>query len=198
MTSPITPAAREQAVDALFAAARIIPVITITDLDEALPLARRLVAEGMSVLEITLRSDVAIEAIARIAAEVPEAIVGAGTVLTPAQLDAVTRAGARFAIAPGATPAVYNMGDAASIPLLPGVATASELMLGLERGYTRFKLFPAVPAGGVGLLKAFAGPFAQARFCPTGGITEATAKDFLQLPNVMGVGGSWMLGASKS
>ena len=127
------------------------------------------------------------------AAAVPDAIVGAGTVLTPSDLAAVAGAGAAFAISPGATDALLDAADAAPIPFLPGVATASELMRGLEHGLSRFKLFPAEPAGGVALLQSLAGPFPHARFCPTGGITLASAQRYLALPNVLTVGGSWML-----
>lgn len=187
--------ARTAALDALLARAPVLPVLAIRRRDDAAPLARALVAGGLPVLEVTLRSDIALDAIRRIATEVPEAVVGAGTVLSPADLDAVARAGAAFAIAPGATPALYAAADAAGIPFLPAIATASELMQGLERGFRRFKFFPAAAAGGTAALKAFAGPFPQARFCPTGGIDARSAPDYLALPNVMTVGGSWMVPA---
>lgn len=186
---------RTQRADAVFALAPVIPVITITDLDDAVPLARALVENGLKVLEVTLRTPVALEAIERIAAEVPDACIGAGTVLDLVALRACIRAGARFAISPGATEELYDTAQYADIPLVPGVATASELMRGLERGWRRFKFFPAESSGGVGALKAFAGPFAQARFCPTGGIDAAKAPAYLALPNVACVGGSWMLPA---
>ena len=140
---------------------------------------------------ITLRTDVALRAIERIAREVPEAVVGAGTVLDARQLAAVADAGAVFAISPGATDTLYAAPS--RIPWIPAVATASELMRGLEHGHRRFKFFPAESAGGVGALRSFAGPFAQAKFCPTGGIDAASAPRYLALPNVMTVGGSWMV-----
>jgi 2-dehydro-3-deoxyphosphogluconate aldolase/(4S)-4-hydroxy-2-oxoglutarate aldolase len=187
---------RADAVDALLAPAPVLPVLTIDALEQAVPLARTLVDAGLPVLEITLRSAVALAAIARIVAEVPGAIVGAGTVLGAADLRAAAAAGARFAIAPGASAALYAAADDAPIPLLPAIATASELMAGLEPGHRRFKFFPAVPAGGIGALRAFAGPFPQVRFCPTGGIDAGSAPAFLALANVITVGGSWMVPAA--
>ncbi|MBN8263252.1 MAG: bifunctional 4-hydroxy-2-oxoglutarate aldolase/2-dehydro-3-deoxy-phosphogluconate aldolase [Xanthomonadales bacterium] len=184
-----------QQVDAVFALAPVIPVITIAALEDAVPLARALAGNGLPVLEVTLRTDCALEAIARIAAEVPEACVGAGTVLSAADLAAVERAGARFAISPGVTEALYDAGAAIGIPLIPGIATAGELMRGLERGWRRFKFFPAESSGGIGALKGFAGPLPMARFCPTGGIDAGKAPAYLALPNVACVGGSWMLPA---
>ena len=190
----MTAAARHAAtLDAILARAPVLPVIALTRLEDAVPLARTLVDAGLPVLEITLRSAIALDAIRAIAAAVPDAIVGAGTVLTPSDLAAVAGAGAAFAISPGATDALLDAADAAPIPFLPGVATASELMRGLEHGLSRFKLFPAEPAGGVALLQSLAGPFPHARFCPTGGITLASAPRYLALPNVLTVGGSWML-----
>ncbi|HWS79110.1 MAG TPA: bifunctional 4-hydroxy-2-oxoglutarate aldolase/2-dehydro-3-deoxy-phosphogluconate aldolase [Thermomonas sp.] len=182
-------------VDAVFALAPVIPVITIADLDDALPLARALADNGLPVLEVTLRTACAVEAIARIARELPQACVGAGTVLNAGDLDAVARAGARFAISPGATDTLYRAAAGCPIPLIPGIATASELMRGLEHGWQRFKFFPAESSGGVPALRGFAGPFAQVRFCPTGGIDAAKAPTYLALPNVACVGGSWMLPA---
>ena len=184
---------RNAAIDAVFAKAPVVPVIVIQHLDDAVPLARALVAGGLPVLEVTLRTGVALEAMRRIAAEVPGAVLGAGTVLAPADLDASAKAGCRFAISPGATPALYHAADASPIAWLPAVATASEVMQGLAHGHQRFKFFPAVSAGGIGALKGFAGPFPQARFCPTGGIDASNAGDFLALPNVGTVGGTWML-----
>ena len=182
-------------VDAVFALAPVIPVLTIERLDDALPLARALADNGLPVLEITLRTACAVDAIALIARELANACVGAGTVLNARELDAVTHAGARFAISPGATDALYDAASASDIPLIPGIATASELMRGLERGWRRFKFFPAESSGGIPALKGFAGPFAQARFCPTGGIDVAKAPNYLALPNVACVGGSWMVPA---
>ena len=180
-------------IDAILARAPVVPVIAIDRLSDAVPLARALVAGGLPVLEITLRTACALDAMRAIVADVPGAIVGAGTVLTPADLAAVAAAGARFAISPGATPTLYAAAAQASIPWLPAIASASELMVGLEHGYRRFKFFPAEPSGGIAALKSFAGPFAQARFCPTGGIDAAKAPAYKALANVITVGGSWML-----
>lgn len=184
---------RAAAVDAVLTRAPVVPVISIADASKALDLARCLVSAGLPVLEITLRTEAAIDAIAAITAEVPEACVGAGTVLSAADLDAVIAAGARFAISPGATESLYDAAEHASIPLVPAVATASELMRGLERGHRRFKFFPAEPSGGVSALRSLHAPFPHARFCPTGGIDLARAPAYLALANVAAVGGSWML-----
>lgn len=186
---------RMRQADAVLALAPVIPVITIARLDDAVPLARALAGNGLPVLEVTLRTACALEAIARIAREVPDACVGAGTVLSGRDLQAVTAAGARFAIAPGATEALYDAAADCPVPLIPGIATAGELMRGLERGWRRFKFFPAESSGGVAALNAFAGPLPLARFCPTGGIDAARAPAYLALPNVACVGGSWMLPA---
>jgi 2-dehydro-3-deoxyphosphogluconate aldolase/(4S)-4-hydroxy-2-oxoglutarate aldolase len=180
-------------IDSILRLAPVVPVIAVDRLSDAVPLARALVAGGLPVLEITLRTACALDAMRAIASEVPQAIVGAGTVLTPADLAAVAAAGARFAISPGATTTLYAAAPHASIPWMPAIATASELMLGLEHGYRRFKFFPAESSGGVAALKSFAGPFAQARFCPTGGIDAARAPAYKALGNVITVGGSWML-----
>jgi len=176
----------------LLARAPVMPVIVIQNLHDAVPLARALVAGGISTLEITLRSDVALEAIRVIRAEVPEATVGAGTVLTPAQLDGALAAGAQFAISPGLTPGLAAAARATQACLVPGVATASEAMQAADGGFIAQKLFPAQAAGGVGLLKALAGPLPHLRFCPTGGINPANAPEYLALPNVSCVGGSWL------
>ena len=184
-----------QQVDAVFALAPVVPVITIARLEDALPLARALADNGLPVLEVTLRTACALEAIALIARELPNACVGAGTVLNARDLDAVAQAGARFAISPGATDTLYRAASECPIPLIPGIATASELMRGLEHGWQRFKFFPAESSGGVAALKGFGGPFAHVRFCPTGGIDAAKAPSYLALPNVACVGGSWMLPA---
>jgi 2-dehydro-3-deoxyphosphogluconate aldolase/(4S)-4-hydroxy-2-oxoglutarate aldolase len=178
--------------DAVLAQAPVLPVLAFDRLEHAVPLARTLVAAGLPVLEVTLRSAIAVEAIRRIVGEVEGAIVGAGTVLTRRDLDAVGAAGAAFAISPGSTAALYDAAADSDLPFLPGVATASELMVGLERGLTRFKLFPASSLGGPALLKAWAGPFPQVKFCPTGGIDAASAPAWLALANVLTVGGSWM------
>ena len=169
--------------------APVVPVLTIEDEAHAVPLGRALVAGGVPMLEVTLRTPAALGAIRRIAAEVEGAVVGAGTVLTPQDLDRAVQAGARFAVSPGLAGHVRADGP---IPLLPGVATASEVMAALEAGFRYLKFFPAVPAGGMAMLKAFAPVFPQARFCPTGGIGEDNAREFLALPNVVCVGGSWV------
>jgi 2-dehydro-3-deoxyphosphogluconate aldolase/(4S)-4-hydroxy-2-oxoglutarate aldolase len=182
--------------EAVFLSAPVVPVIRIDRLEQAVPLARALVRGGLPVLEVTLRSDVALEAIRRIAAEVEGAVLGAGTVLNPKDLDAVIAAGCSFAISPGASTSLYRAAE--SVPdftWIPAVATASELMAGMEFGHRHFKFFPAVPAGGVAMLKSFHGPFPSARFCPTGGIEPANAAPFFALENVLTVGGSWMLPA---
>lgn len=184
---------RTATIDALFAASNIIPVITIEDLNDAIPMAEALVGGGLRVLEVTLRTPVALQAIEQIAARAPDAIVGAGTIVTADDLRRVAEAGAQFAISPGGTDALLRAGVEAAVPFLPGVSTASELMRGLEYGYERFKFFPAEAAGGVPMLKSLAGPFPHVKFCPTGGIGVANARDYLALATVMGVGGSWML-----
>jgi 2-dehydro-3-deoxyphosphogluconate aldolase/(4S)-4-hydroxy-2-oxoglutarate aldolase len=186
--------ARVAALDALFRHACIVPVLTIDTLDDAEPLARTLVKAGLPILEITLRTPVALQAIERMR-EVPGAIVGAGTVLNAHHLDAVERAGAMFAISPGATSALLRAAADRAMPLLPGIATASELMAARELGYRRFKFFPAESSGGVAALRGFAGPFADVRFCPTGGMDATKAPGYLALGNVFAVGGSWMVPA---
>jgi 2-dehydro-3-deoxyphosphogluconate aldolase/(4S)-4-hydroxy-2-oxoglutarate aldolase len=188
-----TPDLRAARVDALFALAPVLPVLSIERIEDAVPLASALVEAGLSVLEVTLRTPIALEAIRRIVREVPGAHVGAGTVLGAIDLAAVAAAGAEFAIAPGATDALYAAAEDAAIPFIPAIATASELMRGMEHGHTRFKFFPAESAGGVGALRAFAGPFPHVRFCPTGGIDATSAPRYLALGNVATVGGSWMV-----
>ena len=193
LTYPLTyPTRLTNRIDELVQQAPVIPVLTIKRLEDAVPLAHALVEGGLSVLEVTLRSDVALEAIAAIAAQVPDAEVGAGTVLNPDDFDRAVDAGSRFIVSPGMTSALLDHGCRASVPLLPGIQTVSELMTGIQRGYQRFKFFPAEVAGGVAALKAIAGPFANVRFCPTGGIRAHTAADYLALPNVMCVGGTWL------
>ena len=184
---------RAAAIDAILARAPVLPVLAIERLDDAVPLARALVDGGLPVLEVTLRTPAALAAITRITAEVGGAVVGAGTVLSPADLDAVAAAGAAFAISPGATQALYTAAEGQRMPWIPAISTASELMRGLDHGHRRFKFFPAEAAGGVAALNAFAGPFPQARFCPTGGIDATSALRYRALPNVMTVGGSWMV-----
>ncbi|WP_028838793.1 bifunctional 4-hydroxy-2-oxoglutarate aldolase/2-dehydro-3-deoxy-phosphogluconate aldolase [Thermomonas fusca] len=188
-------ARHSQLVDAVFARAPVVPVITIERLEDALPLCRALADNGLPVLEVTLRTACALDAIALLARELPQACIGAGTVLGEADLRRVEAAGARFAISPGCTDALYEAAKACATPLIPGIATASELMRGLEHGWQRFKFFPAEASGGVAALKGFAGPLPVARFCPTGGIDIAKAPAYLALPNVACVGGSWMLPA---
>ncbi|OXS00671.1 bifunctional 4-hydroxy-2-oxoglutarate aldolase/2-dehydro-3-deoxy-phosphogluconate aldolase [Shewanella algae] len=176
----------------IFKLSPIIPVMVINKIEHAVPLAKALVAGGIRVLEVTLRTDCALEAIGRIAAEVPEALVGAGTILNEAQLAQAAEAGSQFAITPGATVELLKAGKAGKIPLIPGVASISEVMVGLGLGYTHFKFFPAEASGGVNALKAFSGPLADVRFCPTGGITPSSYKDYLALGNVDCIGGSWI------
>ncbi|OYY05359.1 MAG: keto-deoxy-phosphogluconate aldolase [Acidocella sp. 35-58-6] len=178
----------------ILGAAPVIPVVIIDDLAHAVPLARALVAGGLPVIEITLRTSLGLEAIRAIAAEVPEAIVGVGTVLTPAQYVASAKAGARFAVSPGTTKTLADAAADAGLAPLPGVSTASEAMALIERGYTFAKFFPAEPAGGAAFLSAIASPLPQLTFCPTGGITVESAPRYLNLPNVICVGGSWMVG----
>jgi len=179
--------------EAILLTAPVIPVVIIDELRQAVPLARALVAGGLPVIEITLRTAAGLDAIRAIAAEVPEVIVGAGTVLDPAQLAAVTKAGARFAVSPGATARILDAVTGENIALLPGIASCSEAMVLIERGYGFAKFFPAEPAGGAAYLGAIASPLPQLRFCPIGGITLDTAPRYLKLPNVICVGGSWMV-----
>ncbi|HEX4179236.1 MAG TPA: bifunctional 4-hydroxy-2-oxoglutarate aldolase/2-dehydro-3-deoxy-phosphogluconate aldolase [Caulobacteraceae bacterium] len=177
---------------ALMAEGPVIAVLTIERAADAVPLARALVAGGVRVLEVTLRTAEALTAIEAIVAEVPDAIVGAGTVLTPEDLGRAQRAGARFAVSPGLTARLIEAAADQPLPFLPGVATASELMRGLDAGLEHFKFFPAEAAGGPALLKALHGPFPPARFCPTGGVTPANAKTYLDQPNVLCIGGGWL------
>ena len=176
----------------LFQAARVIPVITIERVEDAVPLARALVAGGVRTLEITLRTAAAVEAAKAIVASVPDAIVGIGTVLNSADLAQAIAIGAKFALSPGATPDLLDAAAASDLPFVPGIATASELMAALARGFSIAKFFPAQQAGGIPALRALGGPFPQARFCPTGGIGAANAAEWLSEPNVIAVGGSWL------
>lgn len=169
--------------------APVVPVLTIERAEDAVPLARALVAGGLPLLEVTLRTPAALEAIRRIAGEVEGAVPAVGTVLTRRDLEDAARAGARLAVSPGLTPTLAEPGP---IPLLPGAATVSEVMAGLEAGLSLFKLFPATAVGGAALLKAMAAPLPQARFCPTGGINAENAPGFLALSNVVCVGGAWV------
>jgi 2-dehydro-3-deoxyphosphogluconate aldolase/(4S)-4-hydroxy-2-oxoglutarate aldolase len=182
-------------IDAVMRLASVIPVIVIDDAARARPLAEALVAAGHRALEVTLRTPAAYEAIAEMA-QVEGAVVGAGTVLDEVQLDRAIAAGARFIVSPGLTERVGRAAIERGIAFLPGIATAADIMRGLDMGLSRFKFFPAVASGGIPALKALSAPFGMARFCPTGGITEATASDWLALPSVICVGGSWMIAAS--
>jgi 2-dehydro-3-deoxyphosphogluconate aldolase/(4S)-4-hydroxy-2-oxoglutarate aldolase len=173
--------------------APVMPVVVLENADDAVPLARALVAGGLPAIEVTLRTPAALAAIRAIAEEVPEAVVGAGTVVTPKNATDAVAAGARFLVSPGATPALLDAMEACGAPFLPGVSTASEAMALLEREVNEMKFFPAEASGGAAALKALAGPLPQARFCPTGGITLATAATYLALANVGCVGGSWMV-----
>ncbi len=182
---------------ALLAMGRVIPVITLHRLQDAVPLARALVEGGIRLLEITLRTEAGLEGARAIIRAVPDAVVGIGTVLTPEDMRRAVDIGARFALSPGATTALLEAAAAAPIPFLPGIATASEMMQALAHGFTTAKFFPATAAGGLPALRALAGPFPQARFCPTGGITEDNAADWLAQPNVVAVGGSWLTPAAE-
>lgn len=170
----------------------VMPVVVIDDLATAVPVARALVDGGLPAIELTLRTPVALDALRAIAAEVPEIILGAGTITTPAQAEAAVAAGARFLVSPGATPSLLAAMTATGVPFLPGTSTVSEVLTVLEAGLTEMKFFPAEASGGAPYLKAVAGPLPQARFCPTGGITPASASSYLALPNVGCVGGSWL------
>ncbi len=172
--------------------APVIPVVVLDDPDRAVPLAQALLDGGIGIIEVTLRSDAALASIAAIAAEVPEMMVGAGTLLTSTQIAAVVDAGARFLVSPGATAALLDALAETGLPYLPGVSTVSEILTVLERGVTEMKFFPAEASGGVAALRSFAGPLPRIRFCPTGGITPATAPEYLALPNVGCVGGTWL------
>ncbi|MEU9957259.1 bifunctional 4-hydroxy-2-oxoglutarate aldolase/2-dehydro-3-deoxy-phosphogluconate aldolase [Streptomyces sp. NPDC050982] len=173
--------------------APVVPVVVVDDVVDAVPLARALVAGGLPAIEVTLRTPVALDAIRAIADEVPEAVVGAGTVISPEQVARSVAAGARFLVSPGWTDVLLDAMKASGVPFLPGVSTTSEVVALLERGVSDMKFFPAQAAGGTAYLKSLAGPLPQARFCPTGGIGPAVAPDYLALPNVLCVGGSWML-----
>ncbi|EJL93306.1 Entner-Doudoroff aldolase [Herbaspirillum sp. CF444] len=170
----------------------VIPVIAIDKLEHAVPLAKALVAGGIRVLEVTLRTEHGLPAIRAIADQVPGAIVGVGTLTSPEEFAASRDAGAVFGVSPGLTPALIAAAKSSGLPLLPGVMTPSEVMAAREAGFRQLKLFPAVPAGGIGMLNAIAGPLADVTFCPTGGISQETASQFLACKNVACVGGSWL------
>jgi 2-dehydro-3-deoxyphosphogluconate aldolase/(4S)-4-hydroxy-2-oxoglutarate aldolase len=192
----MTATPKQEKLAALFEQATIIPVLTIERLEDAVPLARALVAGGVRTLEVTLRTAVAIESAKAIMAHVPEAVVGIGTILNADDLARVEAIGARFGISPGATPDLLKAAAASTLPFAPGIATASELMLALAHGFNLVKFFPAEPSGGIKALRALAGPFPDVRFCPTGGIGEANAASWLAEPNVVAVGGSWLCPAA--
>jgi len=170
----------------------VVPVLTLEDPEQAVPVACALAAGGLTVVEVTLRTPTAMESIRRIAREVSGVVVGAGTVTRAAELEAVRRAGARFAVTPGLTPALVDAALDADLPLLPGVMTPSEALAARDRGITTLKLFPAAAAGGVALLRALHSPLPELVFCPTGGIDAGSFRDYLALPNVLCVGGSWV------
>ncbi|MFB6987598.1 bifunctional 4-hydroxy-2-oxoglutarate aldolase/2-dehydro-3-deoxy-phosphogluconate aldolase [Streptomyces sp. NPDC056178] len=173
--------------------APVVPVVVLEDAADAVPLARALVAGGLPAIEVTLRTAAALDAIKAIAAEVPDAVVGAGTVISVSNVSDTVAAGARFLVSPGWTDALLDAMRASGVPFLPGVSTTSEVVALLERGITEMKFFPAEAAGGTAYLKALSSPLPQARFCPTGGISPALAPSYLELPNVGCVGGSWMI-----
>ncbi|MFD7538631.1 keto-deoxy-phosphogluconate aldolase [Streptomyces sp. CB01201] len=190
MTSSAAPSASAVSVLDL---APVVPVVVIDDAADAVPLARALVAGGLPAIEVTLRTPAALDAIRAIAAEVPDAVVGAGTVISRAGVAKAIGAGARFLVSPGWTPALLDAMQGSGVPFLPGVSTTSEVVALLEQGVREMKFFPAEAAGGTAYLKSLAGPLPQARFCPTGGISLASAPTYLALPNVGCVGGTWML-----
>jgi 2-dehydro-3-deoxyphosphogluconate aldolase / (4S)-4-hydroxy-2-oxoglutarate aldolase len=188
----MTKTAKQEELARLFKAATVIPVLTIERLEDAVPLARALVAGGVRTLEVTLRTSVAIEAAKAMISEVPEAIVGIGTILNPADLARAEALGVKFGISPGLTPDLLKAAADSALPFAPGIATASELMLALAHGFDLAKFFPAEQAGGIKGLRALGGPFPNVRFCPTGGVGEANAATWLAEPNVLAVGGSWL------
>lgn len=186
---------KQAAVETTLRLAPVIAVVVIDALADAVPLARALVAGGIKAIEVTLRTPVALDAIRAIAADVENAVVGAGTLLTPKDLSAAAQAGARFGVSPGVTPKLLDAADDSALPYLPGAATATEAMQLFERGYRFQKFFPATPAGGPEYLRSLASPLPGIRFCPTGGVSAMSARDWLALPNVVCVGGSWLSGA---
>lgn len=187
---------KQAALEQILLPARIVPVLTIDRAEDGVPLARALVAGGVKVLEVTFRTEAAAAAARAIIAEVPEAIVGMGTVLTGDDLRRAQALGARFAVSPGATSELLDAAAASDLPLLPGVATASEVMQAQAKGFNLLKFFPAEQAGGIAMLRALAGPFPSTRFCPTGGVNAANAAVWLAEPNVVAAGGSWLCPAS--
>lgn len=188
---------KQKIVETTLKLAPVVPVLIIEEASTAVPLARALVKGGLKAIEITLRTAAALEAIERVAGEVEGAMPGVGTVLTAAQLEAAAKAGAKFAVSPGGAPGVFEAADNSDVPLLPGAATASEVMTALERGYRFQKFFPAEQAGGAGYLKGLSSPLQDVVFCPTGGINLANAPAYLALGNVICVGGSWVAPKDK-
>jgi 2-dehydro-3-deoxyphosphogluconate aldolase / (4S)-4-hydroxy-2-oxoglutarate aldolase len=187
---------KQERLAALFRQAVVIPVLTIEKVEHAVPLAKALVAGGVRTLEVTLRTDAALDAAKAIIAEVPEAIVGIGTILNPDDLARAMDIGAKFGISPGATPELVKAAAVSTFLFAPGIATASELMQALGHGFDVVKFFPAEQAGGIKALRALGGPFPNVRFCPTGGVGEANAASWLAEPNVLCVGGSWLCPAA--
>jgi 2-dehydro-3-deoxyphosphogluconate aldolase / (4S)-4-hydroxy-2-oxoglutarate aldolase len=186
------PAAKTEQLLSLLQGQPVIPVLKIDDARDAVPLARALAKGGLRVIEITMRTSAALEAIRRAAAEVPEAVVGAGTILNAKQFDEAAAAGSKFIVRPGCPRQVFDAARGSAVPLLPGAITPSEMMAALDEGLDFLKFFPAEQAGGVAFLKSLASPFQGLRFCPTGGVSVKNAADYLSLPNVICVGGSWV------
>lgn len=179
--------------EAVFHVSSVMPIVQIRDIEHAIPLATALFAGGINAIEVTLRTPIALEAVRLLNDTFPDALIGVGTIYTPDQLQQAIDVGAKFAFSPGTTQSLLKAGEVARIPLIPGVTTISEVMEGLALGYTHFKFYPAVISGGIDLLRAIYGPFPQARFCATGGINESNFSEYLALPNVASVGGSWIV-----
>jgi 2-dehydro-3-deoxyphosphogluconate aldolase/(4S)-4-hydroxy-2-oxoglutarate aldolase len=188
---------RPSSVFALLGGIRALPVVATDSVEDAVPLADALAAGGLPAIEVTLRTAAAFDVIARLQQERPKLLIGAGTVVSGAQMKTCAALGVRFAISPGLTPALMEIAHELNMPYLPGTATASEVMLGIQHGWSEFKFFPAEAAGGPAMLKSWAGPFSDLRFCPTGGITERNASTYLALPNVVMVGSSAMMPAAS-
>lgn len=184
---------RSESLISLLSRLRVLPVLTVDDTEQAVATSRALQAGGLHAVEITLRTPAALQAIAAVKAALPDFIVGAGTLKTPADVEAVSAAGADFGVSPGCTGELASAANVAGLPFLPGVATPSEILEGMALGFACFKLFPAEAVGGKPLLKSLAGPFEGITFCPTGGISTSNLQDYLALPNVICVGGSWMV-----
>ncbi len=191
MTADIV-AANSKEMESLLRKSPVVPVLTIDRVSQAVPLAKALVKGGLPIIEVTLRTHCAYDAIEMILEMVPEAIVGGGTVTSLRHLDRLKEVGAQFAVSPGLTPALLKHAKEIGLPYLPGITSVSELMVGMGEGYQCFKFFPATSSGGVSALKSFAGPFSDIHFCPTGGINQNNFKKYLSLPNILCVGGSWV------